>query len=189
MVLVDVRRPSSHDAAAAALRAAGLLRPSQRITYLQASLPELAGLLNEALEQVKGPEQGTGQCTAGSGPQEEMGCKTRLQALQVQDTTSTHTNTGPALLTEEIAGSGPPQPASLGAVCEELAAAAASHSAGVIAVHACGSLTDRVLELAVAMRAPVAVMPCCYSGTARAAPLAARRALGVALAADLHRWV
>lgn len=31
-----------------------------------------------------------------------------------------------------------------------------------IGLHACGSLTDKVLSLAVSSRSPVAVMPCCY---------------------------
>lgn len=33
----------------------------------------------------------------------------------------------------------------------------------VIGIHACGILTDKILEKAVAHRAPVAVMPCCYN--------------------------
>jgi hypothetical protein len=33
----------------------------------------------------------------------------------------------------------------------------------VVSVHACGKLTDKVLDLAVAGRAPVAVLPCCQS--------------------------
>lgn len=32
----------------------------------------------------------------------------------------------------------------------------------VVAVHACGTLTDRVIEKAVDARIPFAVMPCCY---------------------------
>jgi len=32
----------------------------------------------------------------------------------------------------------------------------------VVASHACGGLTDTVIELAVAARAPVAVLPCCH---------------------------
>jgi hypothetical protein len=34
----------------------------------------------------------------------------------------------------------------------------------VVAVHACGSLTDRVLDAALAARAAVAVLPCCHGG-------------------------
>ncbi len=36
-------------------------------------------------------------------------------------------------------------------------------SLAVIAIHACGILTDKVLEKAVQARTPVAVMPCCYN--------------------------
>jgi len=32
-----------------------------------------------------------------------------------------------------------------------------------VSVHACGPLTDRVLDLAIAARSPVAVLPCCQS--------------------------
>jgi len=32
----------------------------------------------------------------------------------------------------------------------------------VVSAHACGALTDRVLEKAVAARARVAVLPCCH---------------------------
>eukprot|EP00747_Dinoflagellata_sp_TGD_P046662 gnl/TRDRNA2_/TRDRNA2_144560_c0_seq2.p2 gnl/TRDRNA2_/TRDRNA2_144560_c0~~gnl/TRDRNA2_/TRDRNA2_144560_c0_seq2.p2 ORF type:complete len:137 (-),score=15.23 gnl/TRDRNA2_/TRDRNA2_144560_c0_seq2:23-433(-) len=39
---------------------------------------------------------------------------------------------------------------------------------GVVAVHACGALTDWTIQAAVARRAPLAVMPCCYgSGKCR----------------------
>ena len=34
----------------------------------------------------------------------------------------------------------------------------------VVAVHACGTLTDRVLDIALAARAAVAVLPCCQDG-------------------------
>ena len=57
----------------------------------------------------------------------------------------------------------------------------------LIAVHACGLLTDAALDLAIRLTAPIAVMPCCYSGTAKSAPLGPRRALGVSLAADVDR--
>jgi hypothetical protein len=32
----------------------------------------------------------------------------------------------------------------------------------VVSIHACGALTDRVIDLAVAARARLAVMPCCH---------------------------
>ncbi len=35
---------------------------------------------------------------------------------------------------------------------------------GVVAVHACGGLTDVCLDIAMQLRAPVAAMPCCYTG-------------------------
>ena len=37
-------------------------------------------------------------------------------------------------------------------------------NSGVIAVHACGSLTDKILRKAVASRVPVAIMTCCHWG-------------------------
>ena len=33
----------------------------------------------------------------------------------------------------------------------------------VIGIHACGGLTDKIIERAVTIRAPLAVMPCCYN--------------------------
>jgi len=73
----------------------------------------------------------------------------------------------------------------------------------VISTHACGALTDRVLELAASHNtaiqdtntnpqsatkaAAVAVMPCCYTGTSQGAPYGIQRALGVAWAADIQR--
>lgn len=35
----------------------------------------------------------------------------------------------------------------------------------VVSVHACGSLTDDVLDVALAVRARVAVLPCCHIAT------------------------
>lgn len=67
---------------------------------------------------------------------------------------------------------------------------AADHLAegtSVVAVHACGVRTDRALEAAVAVRGPVAVVPCCYQQTAKRAPRALRDALGAELATDVHR--
>jgi len=58
----------------------------------------------------------------------------------------------------------------------------------VISTHACGSLTDVVLEYAADVgAASIAVMPCCYTGTADGAPYGVRRMLGVGMAADLRR--
>jgi len=58
----------------------------------------------------------------------------------------------------------------------------------VISTHACGSLTDQVLEHAVESgAAALAVMPCCYTGTDRGVPYGIRRALGVSWSADIRR--
>ena len=58
----------------------------------------------------------------------------------------------------------------------------------VVGVHGCGTLTDRIITAAAAADArAIALMPCCYSQTAAHAPPALRRALGVPLAADVHR--
>ena len=60
-------------------------------------------------------------------------------------------------------------------------------TAGFVAVHACGSLTDTCLSIATRAHGPVAVLPCCFTGTARDAPAGLRRVLGVSMAADVHR--
>lgn len=57
----------------------------------------------------------------------------------------------------------------------------------IIGVHACGARTDRCIDVALAKAGPIAVMPCCYSQTARQAPRAFRRSLGCALATDVAR--
>ncbi len=64
----------------------------------------------------------------------------------------------------------------------------------MVAVHACGVLTDACIAVARELRAPVATMPCCYTGTAtggsnkeQGVPLGVRRALGVGMAADVRR--
>ena len=44
----------------------------------------------------------------------------------------------------------------------------------LVSVHACGGLTDLILELAVGGGAPVAVVPCCHRALARPRELAAR---------------
>lgn len=62
-----------------------------------------------------------------------------------------------------------------------------SADTGLIAVHACGSRTDRCLDLAVASRSPIVVVPCCYTGTGRSEPAALRQELGVAMATDIGR--
>ncbi len=55
-----------------------------------------------------------------------------------------------------------------------------------LAVHACGQLTDRCLDLAIQHRVRIAALPCCY-GPAREASPALTQALGVPLATDIAR--
>jgi len=58
----------------------------------------------------------------------------------------------------------------------------------VISTHACGSLTDKVVEYSIDTKvSSIAVMPCCYTGTDRGAPYGIRRMLGVSLSADIRR--
>lgn len=58
----------------------------------------------------------------------------------------------------------------------------------VVGVHACRGLTDKIIAAAADADARcVALMPCCYEGTAADAPVALRQALGVPMAADIQR--
>ena len=58
----------------------------------------------------------------------------------------------------------------------------------IVCVHGCKGLTDTIINAADAADArSVALMPCCYRSTAADAPEALRAALGVPLAADVHR--
>jgi hypothetical protein len=71
-----------------------------------------------------------------------------------------------------------------------LLGASTPNSASVaISTHACGRLTDDVLELAVHTigACGIAVMPCCYTGTDKGTPYGIKRALGVSWAADIRR--
>jgi hypothetical protein len=58
----------------------------------------------------------------------------------------------------------------------------------VVSSHACGSLTDRVLDLAVAARARVAVLPCCHD-TAACDPGPASGWVDAPLAIDIMRAI
>ena len=65
---------------------------------------------------------------------------------------------------------------------------AAGDASIIISTHACGSLTDMVLQHATEIEAAsVAVTPCCYTGTDRDVPYGIRRMLGVGLSADVRR--
>jgi hypothetical protein len=57
----------------------------------------------------------------------------------------------------------------------------------LLAVHACGRLTDCCIDLAIALKGPIAAMPCCHTLGLSRAPEALNRALGFRLAIDIHR--
>lgn len=57
----------------------------------------------------------------------------------------------------------------------------------VLAVHACGTRTDRCLELALELGGPVALMPCCYPHDACPAPATLAQHLGADVAFDVER--
>jgi len=57
----------------------------------------------------------------------------------------------------------------------------------VVAVHACGLRTDACIELGLALRGPIAVMPCCRPHARSSAPPAVIRGLGADLAFDVDR--
>ncbi len=59
-------------------------------------------------------------------------------------------------------------------------------TAGLVSVHACGTRTDTILDLAVTNHTPVAVMPCCHNVATSPAPPALKREFGQA-AVDIHR--
>lgn len=57
----------------------------------------------------------------------------------------------------------------------------------VLAVHNCGKRSDRAIAIAIAQRARLAVMPCCYGHTTPAGLAALERTLGSSLATDIDR--
>ena len=57
----------------------------------------------------------------------------------------------------------------------------------IVSAHGCGSLTDRTLDLAMAVDGPVAVMPCCCHPRSPDAPQVLYRELGVKDGVDVHR--
>ena len=60
-------------------------------------------------------------------------------------------------------------------------------SSAVIGVHACGTLTDRCIDIALELGGPLAVMPCCRSNAQNRAPAGLRQALGEDVAYDVER--
>ncbi|REK11487.1 MAG: methyltransferase domain-containing protein [Acidobacteria bacterium] len=69
----------------------------------------------------------------------------------------------------------------------ERAAPSLPEGAALIAVHACGLRTERVIKLAIERRAPVGLLPCCRPHRRHPAPLSLQRALGADLAIDVDR--
>lgn len=59
--------------------------------------------------------------------------------------------------------------------------------AAVLGIHACGTATDAVLDRALAVRGPVALLPCCHPERAMPGPPTLGRALGIGTATDVHR--
>lgn len=57
----------------------------------------------------------------------------------------------------------------------------------IVATHACGTLTDRCIDLAISLRSPIAVMPCCYHVKDSRAPEVLNQQLGFRKAMDVDR--
>jgi hypothetical protein len=59
--------------------------------------------------------------------------------------------------------------------------------AAMVAVHACGDRTDACIELAIALKGSIGLMPCCYTRRAAGAPETLVTHLGQGMAADIQR--
>ena len=59
--------------------------------------------------------------------------------------------------------------------------------AGLVAVHACGLLTDRAIELGIQLGGPMALLPCCRPHARSPAPFGLAQALGADAAFDVDR--
>ncbi len=59
--------------------------------------------------------------------------------------------------------------------------------AALLGVHACGGATDAILDRALGVGGPVALLPCCHPARALPGPPTLGRALGTPLATDIHR--
>lgn len=59
--------------------------------------------------------------------------------------------------------------------------------AAVLAVHACGTLTDRAIALGLELGGPIALLPCCRPHRRSPAPDSLANALGADVAFDVHR--
>lgn len=62
-----------------------------------------------------------------------------------------------------------------------------SPGTSIVAVHACGDLTDGCLDIASQLRSAVAVMPCCYGPHQTRGPEVLQRMLGGHIAVDVGR--
>ena len=57
----------------------------------------------------------------------------------------------------------------------------------IVSAHACGSLSDLCIDIAIRSGGPVAILPCCYPRRACQAPLAVQTAFGLNAAFDIDR--
>lgn len=60
-------------------------------------------------------------------------------------------------------------------------------NSAVLGLHACGTLTDTCIEIALGLSGPLAVMPCCRAKAHNPAPAGLRQALGEEVAYDVDR--
>lgn len=59
--------------------------------------------------------------------------------------------------------------------------------AALLGIHACGSATDAVIDVALRGQHPVALLPCCHQKRNLPGPPTLGGALGISLATDIHR--
>ena len=57
----------------------------------------------------------------------------------------------------------------------------------IVSSHACGSLSDLCIDIAIKSGGPIAILPCCYPRSACRAPLALQTSLGLETAFDVDR--
>ena len=69
----------------------------------------------------------------------------------------------------------------------ETAEALLPQGCSIISAHACGVLSDRCIDIAIAKESQLAILPCCYPKSACDAPLAIRTAFGLEAAYDIDR--
>lgn len=59
--------------------------------------------------------------------------------------------------------------------------------AAVLGVHACGGATDAIIDVALDIGGPVALLPCCHAKASAPGPRSLSRALGSGMSTDIHR--